>query len=81
MSSTKPASTGKLSRTLTSRNGQMAAVLLSSLSEISCDGLFVPLHLESGDGSSAARRLAGAILFRRALDLQSSMASSNSREP
>jgi hypothetical protein len=48
----------------------MAAVLLFSLSEISCDISFVPLQLETGDGSSAARRLAGAILFWRGLDLQ-----------
>jgi hypothetical protein len=40
----------------------MAAVLLFSLSEIGCDISFVPF-LETGDGSSAARRLAGAILF------------------
>jgi hypothetical protein len=63
MSSTKLASFGKFSRTLSRRNGQMAAVLLFSLSEIGCDISFVPFHLETGDGSSAARRLAGAILF------------------
>jgi hypothetical protein len=41
----------------------MAAVLLFSLSEIGCDISIFPLHLETRDGSSAARRLAGAILF------------------
>jgi hypothetical protein len=41
----------------------MAMGLLLSLTEIGCDISFVPYPLETEDGSSAARRLAGAILF------------------